>query len=92
MCAFVLCIVILPEPDTCTQEPKEGVLEKLHPVAVVSSYHYLCSLSTRRCGAHKTGALTETWSVLMKSRKGCTICTGGYVLFTFKCAHQCVVQ
>lgn len=41
------------------------------PVVVASSYHHLCSSSTRRCGSHKTGALTETWSVLIKSRRGC---------------------
>lgn len=45
---------------------------KAAPVVVASSYHHLCSSSTRRCGAHKTRALTETWSVLMKSRRGCT--------------------
>lgn len=44
---------------------------KAAPVVVASSYHQLCSSSIRRCGAHKTGALTETWSVLMKSRRGC---------------------
>lgn len=30
MCALTLYIVKLSEPDTCTPEPKEGVLEKLH--------------------------------------------------------------
>lgn len=45
---------------------------KAAPVVLASSYHDLCSSSTRRCGAHQTGALTETWAVLMKSRRGCT--------------------
>lgn len=28
VCAHALYVVTLPEPDTCTREPKEGVLEK----------------------------------------------------------------
>lgn len=58
---------------------------KAAPVVMASSYHHLCSSSTRRCGVHKTGTWLKHgvcwWNLEEAARE--SVCTGGYVLFTF---------
>lgn len=84
MCALILCIVTLPEPDTHTRESMGRCFRKAAPVVVACSYRRLCSLSTRGHGSHKAQALAETlcWRSQEVTARD-FMCTVGDTLFAF---------